>query len=333
MHGVARIIASANHDLEVDMARAWNDRLAMQILATGAFEHLQGAGYAAGPRLVEFLQLPGDFITSLSNDASYVCIVCVVMLRLMSAGFAPTTYAEGRKSDGALRESTIVRVPQIVRARLHRSRWSAVIAAICQASRFHFGLEVDLRELNEAYTLDWVELPERATHLRRIAVNQSHVQVIRESQAARGKSRVVRVVELIVLSMANSALSSNEVWARCESFRETGEFDCPGASTFGTRSEYHELSRVSEFLPVCLLLAPVHMVHCCVTCKCIGPGMVISDVVPGTLPAHDHSGNARRYLRNQYFVKRRYVGYTRPYTSRTDSNLNHRRTQTAHPFR
>jgi hypothetical protein len=72
MHGVARNIASANHALEVDMARAWNDRLAMHILATGAFEHLQDAGYAAGPSLVEFLQLPGDFITSSSDDTSYV---------------------------------------------------------------------------------------------------------------------------------------------------------------------------------------------------------------------------------------------------------------------
>jgi hypothetical protein len=238
------------------------------------------------------------------------------MLGLMSAGFAPTTYAEGRKSDGGLCESTILRVPQIVRARLHRSRWSMVISAICQASLLHLGLELDLGKIKEAYTLDWIELPERATHLRRIAVNQSHVQVMRESQAARGKSRVVRVAELIVLSMGNSELSSNEVWARCESFSETEEFDRPGVSAFGTRSQYHELSVVSEFLPVRLLLAPVHMVHCCVTCKCIGPGMVISDVVPGTLPEHDHSGNARRYLRNQYFVKRRYVGRTRTCTFR-----------------
>jgi hypothetical protein len=251
------------------------------------------------------------------------------MLQLMSAGFAPTTYAEGRKSDGALRQSTMVRVPQIVRARLHRSRWSAVISAICQSSLLHLGLDVDLGELEEAFTLDWVELPERATHLRRIAVNQSHVQVIRDSQAARGESRVMRVAELIVLSRANSELSSNDVWARCESFRQTGEFDIPGASTFGTRSEYHELSQISEFLPVHLLLAPVHMVHCCVTCNCIGPGMMLSDVVPGTLPAHDHSGNARRYLRNQYFVKRRYVGHTRTRTFHaTDSNLNHRRMNT-----
>jgi hypothetical protein len=239
---------------------------------------------------------------------------CVVMLDLMADGFAPTTYAEGRTSIGSSIKSGRVRVPQSAGTNLPRSRWSAVVSAICQVSTTYDGVGIDLSEVHGVYALDWVELPDRSTHLRRIQVHQSHLQVVRQSEAGRGVARVLRVAELIVLSSSErTELSSSDVWARCEAFRPTGDLDSPGANTFGTRCELYELTQRSECIPVHLLLAPVHMVHLCVTCNCMAPGMVLSegDGEAGAHPEHDHSGNARRYLRNDFFIKRRSTVHVR----------------------
>jgi hypothetical protein len=80
-HGLARLVPSANHTLEVDMARSWNDRLAMQILATGAFEHFCLFLFSLVRSLSLFISLCSP-LHSLSLPSLYLLLALLSLLPL-----------------------------------------------------------------------------------------------------------------------------------------------------------------------------------------------------------------------------------------------------------